>query len=152
MDIPRFLDLALALETEISKLYDLIADHSGDPLTAASLKAIAAEELNHANIIRRGKRYYEEYPDLFSGIIMNEDEASAGVEEVRAFRAALERKKEPLIDSLRRLLDFEKRFERVHLGASVKIADPTLKHLFTGLSKGDQAHVTILTKLLESSG
>ena len=55
MNIPHFLDLALELETEISKLYETIADRSGDRPIAARLKAIANEELNHANSLRRGK-------------------------------------------------------------------------------------------------
>lgn len=150
MDIPKILDLAVELETEISKLYELVADLSGDPPIAARLKAIANEELNHANSLRRGKRYYEEYPDLFSGLTMDENEARAGVEEVKIFRESLSNAKPPLADSLKKLLDLEKRFERVHFGASVRISDLTLKRLFQGLTKGDQSHITVLKGLIES--
>jgi rubrerythrin len=152
MDIPRFLDLAVELEAQISELYEQIADLSCDPPIAARLKAIASEELNHANALRRGKRYYEGYPDLFAGLTMDENEAWMGVEEVKIFRALLSRTKVPLVDSIKRLLEFEKRFEKVHVGASVKTADPTLKKLFTGLTKGDQSHIAILKVLIESLG
>jgi len=152
MEIPKFLDLAVDLETEISKLYELIAELSGDPPTASRLKAIANEELNHANALRRGKRYYEEFPDLFAGLIMDENQAVTGIEELRVFRASLGQGKIPLADSLEKLLAFEKRYERIHIGVSVKIAEPTLKNLFAGLSKGDQSHISVLKVLIESLG
>ena len=38
MEIPKFLDLALELETEISKLYEIIAELSGDQPVAAQLR------------------------------------------------------------------------------------------------------------------
>jgi len=152
VDVPKFLDLALELEAEISKLYELIAALSGDPPTASRLKAIASEEINHANALRRGKRYYEEYPDLFAGLTMDMNEAAAGIEELKVFRASLDRGKVPLVDSLKKLLEFERRYERIHVGVSVKIVDPTLKKLFAGLTKGDQSHILILSALIESIG
>ena len=152
MDIPKFLDLAVDLETQISKLYEFVADLSGDAPVAARLKAIAGEELNHANAIRRGKRYYEEYPDLFAGLTMDDNEAWTGVEEVKVFRAMLGRTKILVADSLKRLLEFENRFEKIHMGVSVKITEPSLKKLFSTLTKGDQSHIAVLKGLIESFG
>jgi hypothetical protein len=39
----------------------------------------------------------------------------------------------------------ENRFERIHLGISVKIGDPSLEKLFKVLAKGDQNHIAVLT-------
>jgi len=150
MDIAEFLDLAVELETQISKLYELVADLSGDPPIASRLKAIAAEEINHANTIRHGKAYYEKFPELFSGINMDEKEAQAGVEELMSFLAALGRTQIPLVDSLKKLLAFEERFERVHIATSMKITEPSLKQLFATLTKTDQSHILILRGLIES--
>ena len=152
MDIPRFLDLAEELETQISKLYARVADSSGDPPIAARLKALAGEELNHANAIRRGKRYIEEMPDEFSGPTMSHADARAGLEEIMAFQSALKAVNLPLGDQLRKLLDLEKRFEKIHIGVLVKIKDPSLKRLFNMLSKGDQSHMLILLGLIDSLG
>jgi bacterioferritin (cytochrome b1) len=105
MDISKFLDLADELELEISKLYQLIADDSGDQPIASRLRAVANEEVNHANTIRRGKSYYEEHPDLFSGLKMDENELRAGLDEIHIFRTTLGQAKVPLVDRLKKLLD-----------------------------------------------
>ncbi len=152
MDIPKFLDLAVDLETQISILYNTIAERSGDPPIATRLKTLANEELNHANVIRRGKRYYEEYPDVFSGITMDENEAGVGLEEAKIFLASLGHSKIPLIDGLKKMLELEKRFERIHLATSVKITEPSLKKLFATLTKSDQSHILVLKGLIESFG
>ena len=150
MDIPKFLDLAVDLETQISMLYNTIAERSGDPPIATRLKTLANEELNHANVLRRGKRYYEELPDLFTGFTMDDDEAGAGLAEAKIFHASLSHGKIPLIDGLKKMLEFEEKFERIHMGASVKITEPSLKKLFTTLTKSDQSHVLVLKGLIES--
>lgn len=152
MNIPEFLDLAVDLETQISMLYNTIAERSGDPPIATRLRTLANEELNHANVIRRGKKYYEEYPDVFSGITMDENEAGVGLEEAKIFLASLSHSKIPLIDGLKKMLELEKRFERIHLATSVKITEPSLKKLFATLTKSDQSHILVLKGLIESFG
>jgi len=152
MNIPNFLNLATELETEISRLYEQIADASGDPPIGARLKSIANEEINHANTIRSGLKYFEGLPDLFAGATMDESELRTGLEEIRRFRRSLASGKVRLLDNLQKLLEFEKRYERVHIGASMKITDPGLKQLFAGLAKGDQSHIENLKILIESLG
>ena len=152
MEIVRFLDLAVELETRISNLYKKIAEHSGDEPIAARLKTLSKEEINHANAIRRGKRYIEEMPDEFTGPTMSPTDARAGIEEITAFQAALEAAKIPLADQLRKMLDIEKRFEKIHMGVLVKIKDPNLKRMFVSLSKADQSHILVLLGLIESLG
>lgn len=152
MGVLRFFDLAVDLEVGISDLYKTIADHSGDEPTAARLRTLAKEEINHANAIRRGKRYIEEMPDEFSGPTMSAAELRKGIEEISAFQRALEKGSLQLSDQLRKMLDLEKRFEKIHMGALVTIKDPILKRLFVKLSKDDQSHMLILLGLIESLG
>lgn len=152
MDIVKFLDIAVDLETQISLLYDTIAERSGDPPIATRLKTLATEELNHANILRRGKRYCEELPDLFTGFTMDENEVGAGLEEAKRFHASLSHSTIPLVDRLKKMLEFEEKFERIHMGVSVKITEPSLEKLFATLMKGDQSHVLVLKGLIESFG
>lgn len=152
MDISKFLDLAVDLETQISMLYNTLAERSGDPPIATRLKTLGNEELNHANILRRGKRYYEELPDLFTGITMDDDETGAGLAEAKIFHASLSHGKIPLIDGLKKMLAFEQRFERIHMGVSVKITEPSLKMLFATLTNGDQSHILVLKGLIDSFG
>jgi hypothetical protein len=83
---------------------------------------------------------------------MDESELKTGLEEVRRFRRSLGSGRIRLFDSLRGLLEFEKKYERIHIGISVKVTDPGLKKLFAGLAKGDQSHVAVLKALIDSLG
>ena len=152
MEIPKFLDLALELETEISKLYEIIAELSGDQPVAAQLRMLASAELNHANIIRRGIEFNEEAPSLFEGIRMDPVEAAAGLDEARALHVSLERGSIRFLAGLRKLLDIEERFERIHIAASVVFTDSSMKALFGGLAVSDKSHVLTLRALIESYG
>ncbi len=152
MDIMKFLDIAIDLETQISKIYEFVAERSGDPPIASRLKAIANEEINHANFIRQGKRYCEVCPDMFAGITMDENVARIGLEEAKIFYSLLRQENIPLLDRLKKLLDLEIRFERVHLTTSVTITESALKKLFTNLMTWDKSHILVLKGLIESFG
>jgi hypothetical protein len=152
MDIPRFLDLAVDLETQLSKVYEALAERCGEPPIAAQLKALANAEINHANIIRRGRRYYDELPDLFAGIIMNEIEVAAGLEEARILHTSLSHGEISFPDGLRKLLDLEKRFEKIHIEVSVRFTDSSTRRLFDSLAHSDKSQVEVLKGLIESFG
>jgi len=152
MDIPKFLDLGVEFETQISKLYETIAELSGDPPIATRLKTLANEEVNHANVLRRGKTYYDEMPDAFSGITMDDNDAREGFEEAKMFHASFGHGKAPLLECLKKMLEFEKRFEKIHLDTSMKVTEPSLKKLFVDLMRGDQSHILVLKGLIESFG
>ena len=152
MDISKFLDLALELETEISKLYEFAAELSGDQPVAAQLRMLASAELNHANIIRTGISFHDTDPDLLKGIRMDSVEAAAGLDEARSLHVSLEQGSIRFLDGLRRLLDLEERFERIHVTASVVFADLSMKTLFESLAKGDKSHIMTHRALIESFG
>lgn len=152
MDIPRFLDLASELELKISELYGTIANLSCDTPVAKRLRKLADEEIKHANILNIGKAYYKEMPDLFSGIEMDESEALKGLRDLRAYHAWPLQREYPLASQIKKMLEFEKRFERIHMGVLAEIKEPTLKKLFFDLTQGDQSHMQVLAGLVESIG
>jgi hypothetical protein len=152
MDIAKFLGLALELETEISKLYEVIAEFSGDAPIAAQLRVLASTELNHANIIRRGISFYEEVPGLFAGIKIDPIEAAAGLEEARTLRISIEQESIRVVDALRKLLEMEKKFEKIHMAASVIFTDVSMQTLFGNLAKSDKSHIMTLKALIEGYG
>lgn len=84
MNILAFLDLGADLEAHVSKLYEALASLSANAVHAKTLKSLAGDELNHAIILRTGKRYYEEMPDLFAGTKMSPGEVYAATEKVKA--------------------------------------------------------------------
>jgi rubrerythrin len=148
MKIQDFLDLAEEIELKISDLYTIIAGNSADPPMANQLKKLAAEEINHANILRTGKAYYEAMPDLFAGLTMDEAEVRAALKEALEHQAAFLQKKPPIHHQLQTMMAFEKRFEKFHMGAAVKIEDQKLRQLFMSLRKGDHSHITMLDALI----
>ncbi len=148
MDIPKFLDRGEELETIASKLYEGLAGLTTDPTIGRQLQSLAAEELNHARIIRTGKVYYTEMPDLFTGLTLDDAEVLAVIGEARSAYAALA-PGDRFLDRLKQMLVLERHFERIHIAASTKISEPSLHKLLADMSKGDRSHIVILTRLVE---
>jgi hypothetical protein len=149
MDIPEFLTMAAELEMLTSRLYESLAGLSSDGVLANRLKSLANDELNHANILHTGRKYYQEMPDVFAGITVEDDEIWAGIKEAKRFQALLI----PgcsLLDGLTKMLQFERRFEKIHVETSIKITEPSLKQLFVSLTRGDTSHIATLEELIES--
>jgi hypothetical protein len=147
MDIGEFMGLAQKLEDGLSGLYQLASEAaSGGPLFPR-LVGLSKDESNHASALRVGKNYLSAAPDLFIGVTLKDENLTDGLERAASlaaeFKAGL-----ALREGLKRLLDLEKRFEKLHLGVSVEVADPSLKKLFQSLTKGDQEHIQILSEMI----
>ena len=149
MNIEKFLDLGAELESQISSIYEKIAMLTVDEAVSKQLIEISREELNHANALKMGKNYLKQAPELFLAVNMNEEELNAGLAELGILQTRL-KETTLLLPALRWLLDLEKKFERVHIGASVLLADVHFKELFRALSKGDRNHVATLTQIISS--
>ena len=149
MDILDFMDLGIKVEIKISALYELAARKAAilNPEFATQLKLVSQEEIGHANVLRMGRNYAVEMPDLFSRKNINISEVQKGFEEGELAMDKLSTE-EDLKTLLINLLDLEKLFERHHLMASVEIRDDSLKSLFVSLSKGDNSHISIVRGIL----
>jgi rubrerythrin len=147
MDIERFLDLGTELELKISKIYEKMAGLTNDTSLSKRLMSLSGEEINHANTLRTGKNYLKEMPDLFVGVQLEDEEMRSGLDGSAALLSELDAGL-GVSEGLKRLLELEKRFERVHLGISVEIGDPSLKKLFKALAIGDQNHIAVLTGII----
>jgi rubrerythrin len=151
MNIEKFLDLGAELETRLSALYEKVASLAVDAAAAKQLIKISREEINHANSLRMGKTYLKEAPDLFMSANVSEDELKAGLAEIAKIQAKIQ----PgtlLFPALKWLLELEKKFEKIHIGACLMLADVRLKQLFQALSKGDHNHVATLTEMISGDG
>jgi len=149
MNIPEFIDLAAEIEANVSSLYNAIAANTNDRPIAQQLEQLADEELKHANILWTGKGYYQSMPDLFVGLTIDESEVREGLKGTEALQKLFSQKRTSLLSQLQSMLEFERRFERIHMGASVKIENESMKRLFVSLSKGDHSHITILMALID---
>jgi len=149
MNIPDFLTAAAELEMVAAMLYETMADLSPEDSVARHLKALGNDEIRHANAITMGKRYNQEMSDAFGRTKMEDDEVQKGIEEGNAFRASL-MLGYTLTEGLKKMLKFERRFEKIHIAASIEITNPLLKRLFETLTKSDKSHIVTLSKLLEA--
>jgi rubrerythrin len=147
MDIEKFLDLGTELELKISKIYEKLAGLTNDASLSKRLMSLSGEEINHANTLRTGKNHLKEMPDLFVGVQLGDEEIRSGLDGAGAVLSELDAGL-GVSKGLKRLLELEKRFERIHLGISVKIGDPSLEKLFKTLAKGDQNHIAVLTGII----
>ncbi len=151
MDIGEFLVMATELEDLAAKLYESLAAVSTNPDLAKELQTLSNQEINHANILKMGLNYYKEMPDVFAGIAMPEEDVWMGIEEAKRFQARIVSGFD-ILEGLKTMLVFEGHFEKIHIGTSMKITDPSLRKLFMDLTNGDQSHIVVLKKLIELYG
>jgi len=149
LNIPDFLTVAAELEMVAAMLYETMADLSPEGSVARHLRALANDETRHANAITMGKRYHQEMSDAFGRTKMEDDEVQKGIEEGNAFRASL-MLGYTLTEGLKKMLKFERHFEKIHIAASIEITNPLLKRLIETLTKSDKSHIVTLSKLLEA--
>ncbi len=149
MEILDLIDAGIKIEHGISALYGSAADKaaSSNPELSSQLSRLSGEETGHANVLRRGRNYAVEMRDLFSGKDLDTGHIQSGRQETERIMDALS-KENGLKPLLTKLLDLEKRFERLHLTQSVLIKDESLKFLFLSLSKGDHSHIAAVQAIL----
>ena len=147
MNIQDLMTAAAELELVAAKLYDTLADVSADETLTRALRAISNDEVCHANALSVGKKVHQEGPDVFSRINMEEEEIQQGIQEGTGFRAELKSGFD-LTEGLKKMIELERRFERIHINTSIKITNPSLKRLFEALTKGDRSHIITLNRLI----
>jgi hypothetical protein len=86
-------------------------------------------------------------PECFIGIKMEEGDLRKGHNELEGFHIQLQGDVH-FLSTLGWLLKIEKRFERIHIGASLVISDQQLKQLFQTLTEGDLNHIGTLKNLI----
>jgi rubrerythrin len=147
LDIAKFLDFGAELEMRVSKVYEKLSGLAGDESLSKRLISLSREEINHANILRTGKNYLGEMPDLFVGVRLKDEEMQKGLKDAGALLAEFDTGLS-FREGLNRILQLETEFERIHLGASVEVREPSLISLFQALTKGDQNHIRILLETI----
>ncbi len=148
METTDYLEKAKAIEGLLADCYEAAA-MLGEPSVAAMLKKLAAEEINHRNILNMGKVFAKNAPDLFGQAKTSEEDLDASRRAVDSLLNSLRAKEAGLHDLLVRLNELEKRLERVHAAASIGVKDASLRDLFMKLSAGDRNHIDVLTRLIE---
>lgn len=147
MEISLFLELATELEMRISKVYEKMSGIADNDPLAGRLLSMSYEEINHANVLRRGKDYLKEMPDVLCKVRVQEDELKKGLDGCETLIAELNAGLN-FRDGLTRLLEFERRFEHIHLNAALEVGEPSLTDLFQALMAGDQNHIRAVSEII----
>lgn len=148
MEIMEFMDKAIRIETLLAECYEALAARA-QPAFARELKRLSNEEVNHRNILNRGKTFITDAPDLFGGLTMPEADLDSGREVIGSLLKSIRSKRTDTQGILEKLKELEASFERVHMKVSVEIKDASLRDLFSGLSAGDRNHLEVLDKILK---
>jgi rubrerythrin len=149
LDIPDFLIVSAELERLAATLYGSLAGLSPSPDIARRLKTLADDEADHADILHKGKRYSQEMRHVFSGSELDDDELWAGLKEAQRLEVLMASPSD-FLEGLKRMLEFEGRFEKIHQEVSATIAESSLKRLFADLMRWDRAHIHALTNLIDT--
>ena len=149
MEMEQFLVQGSELETRIGRVYEKLATLTMDESKAGMLAKLAKEEFNHSSALLMGRNFLKGMPDLFLTTNLEDDDLKSGLDDLARLEDRLKGNLS-LSDALPWLLALEKKFERIHIGASVKFGDPSLKNLFQSLGQGDHNHIVLLSQMISS--
>lgn len=150
MSVSENFDLAIQAEEKMSQCYKEISKLSQDEAISQELVKLSREEIDHMNLLKTGKNYLIEAPEVFSltkdritelKIVLNR--ASRFIDKVRNENIGLE-------EALNDIVELERILEQYHLRSIAEIEDDSLKNLFEALSIGDKAHKERLIKIITS--
>jgi rubrerythrin len=147
MSLTLLLDLGAEFERKLSACYGKLEFFMSADADSAVLRRIARDELNHSNLLISGKEYARRLPDLFGKESALTGDIQAGIELVEALLRDLDRGVK-VASGLRRLLELEERFEKVHLKTVVEIKDDSLRKLFSNLAGEDRSHIRALEEMI----
>jgi len=147
MNLDDFLDLGIKLEEALCACYEGLSRISSNENLAWRLNKMALEEKNHARILASGKEYIKMIPDAFGCKLMTASEIYTGIALAENLLLKIRQASSPE-KGLRKLLELERRFEKVHLDTSIEIRDPSLKKLFQDLSQEDKTHAQSLEEII----
>ncbi|MEW5900466.1 MAG: hypothetical protein AB1715_03280 [Acidobacteriota bacterium] len=147
MRLLNTLDEAIALEEKILSCYELLRKMTADGL-AEELRKLAREEKSHINVLKTGKNYIVQAPDLFGKETISDVEIRLGIKAASGLEECLETRTTDFRQSLKRLYGLEKKFEKIHMNTAVEFKDFSLKKLFEALARADAEHRQRLERLM----
>jgi rubrerythrin len=152
MFINEVLDLAEELESGLSTCYRKLAELTRDEDISERLQRLAEEEINHRDLIKTGKSYLIQAPEVFRDVRMPADELREGLEQCESLAGRLEKASMDFPVGLEALAVLESTAERAHLSVLLELSDPELERLFQALAQGDAGHRLRLERLLSDLG
>lgn len=152
MFINEVLELAEKLESGLSTCYRKLAELTGDEDIYERLQLLAEEEFKHRDLIKTGKSYLIQAPEVFRDVRMTADELREGLERCEKLEGRLEKASVDFPEGLEALAVLESTAERAHLSVLLELSDPELERLFQALAQGDAGHRQRLERLLSDLG
>jgi rubrerythrin len=150
MNIPAFLDEAIALEETIAACYGELAKRTALPDVSGVFHKLKGDEDNHVGVLRTGKDFARRAPDLFGKETIDPASLKKGLASTVSLLDDLRASRVELREAVVRLRDLESRFEQIHLSTIVAVNDASLADLFRQLSRDDRVHRITLEEILNS--
>ncbi len=146
-----FMDKAIRLETCFSECYEMMIQLGEGRGMGKDLRTLSYQEINHANILKTGKNFVIEEPDLFEQATPTDTEMDSGIGLTEDLLRKIRGRVIEFNTAIRELHELEKLFERIHMNVAVAVKEPSLEALFRNLSKQDAEHKRILERLMQMS-
>jgi len=150
MGLTDTFDLAIQLEEKMSECYKAMCKLCRDEAISKELVRLSYDEIAHADLLRTGKNYLKEAPDLFSLRSERITEMKIGFNKIIRLIEGVHSKKVDLEEALNEAVELERLFEQFHLKTIAEVKDASLKKLFKALSTDDKTHRERLVNIIKS--
>lgn len=151
MGIEDTFDLAIQLEERMSECYKEIGKLCRDEKISKELVRLSYDEIAHGDLLRTGKNYLKEVPDIFSLKSERITEIKTGLDRVIRLIDTVRDRNISFEDAVNGAAELEKLLEQFHLKTIAEVKNASLKKLFEALSIDDKIHVGRLKNIVKSS-
>jgi rubrerythrin len=151
MGLSDTFDLAIQLEEKMSECYKAMRKLCQEESISKELVRLSYDEIAHADLLRTGKNYLKEAPDIFSLRSERITEMKTALEKTFRLIETVRDKNTTFEDAINGAAELERLFEQFHLKAIAEVKDASLKRLFEALSTDDKVHTGRLINILTSS-
>ena len=151
MGLSDTFDLAIQLEEKMSECYKDIGKLCQDEAISKELVRLSYDEIAHADLLRTGKNYLKEVPDIFSLRLERITELKTGLDRIIKLIDTVRSENIAFEEAINDAAELEKLFEQFHLRTIAEVKDASLRRLFEALSSEDKTHVKRLKNIMKSS-
>jgi rubrerythrin len=150
MSVSETFDLAIQLEEKMSECYKAICKLCQDEAISKELVRLSYDEIAHADLLRTGKNYLKEVPDIFNLKSERMTELNTALNGIANLIESVREKNTNLKQAINDTAELERLFEQFHLKTIADVKDASLKKLFEALSTDDRVHARRLTSIMKT--
>src|SRR4030042_286374 len=150
MSVSETFDLAIQLEEKMSECYKAMCKLCQDEAISKEFMRLSYDEIAHADLLRTGKNYLKEVPDIFSLKSERMTELNTALNGITKLIESVREKNTNLKQAINDTAELERLFEQFHLKTIAEVKDASLKKLFEALFTDDRVHERRLTRIMKT--